>query len=174
MVKRALLVSILLISACANLSKNQTLTEDFVVRGGKFGNQTWNDSLHFKRTSWYAELTLVYDLLMAQIEEQSPFWQWLSVSEKQTLLACKKHYVVVAYAQDSQKISHSQFKAYAAEAGYSSVALPQFANYMRLHPDFNQNSFHLYTVFGLCLDNSSPKRENISLQFPNFTEVLIK
>lgn len=174
MAKSALLVLVFLISSCANLSKNLILKEDFSIRGGKFANQTWDETLKFDRTSWYAELTLIYDLLLTRIDEQSPFWRWLSVAEKQSLGACRKQYIAMAYAQDSKKVSHTMFKNFAKEAGYSSIALPQFSNYMILHPDFNQNSFHLYRVFGLCLDDPSPKRENIALQFPNFTEVFIQ
>ncbi len=174
MAKSTLLIILFFISSCANLSKNQVISEQFSIRGGKFSSQTWDDSLKFDRKSWYAELTLIYDLLLTGIDDQSPFWRWLSVSEKHSLSSCRKQYIAIAYSQDSKKVSHTMFKNFAKEAGYSSIALPQFSNYLNLHPDFNQNSFHLYKVFGLCLDDPSPKRESIALQFPNFTEVFIK
>lgn len=175
MVKRQLLILMVLIfGACANLSKNQIITEEFDLRGGKYANQQWDDSLTFERTSWYAELTLVYDLLITKLTPQSPFWQWLSNTEKETINSCKEHYVTVAYAQDSKKVSHSALKVSALEAGYRSFALPQLSNYLQLHPDFAKNSFHLYTVFGLCLEPERAKRENILLQFPNFKEVVLK
>ncbi len=174
MATKTFLLIILLFAGCANMSKNQVVREDFSIRGGKFANQTWNDRLTFERTSWYTELTLVYDLFLTQLTPQNPFWQWLSNSEKQAIQSCSKHYVVLAYSQDSKKISHSAFKVYASEAGYRSFALPNFKNYLELHPDFAKNSFHLYQVFGLCLEPETAKRDEITVQFPNFNEVVLK
>lgn len=174
MVRRTLLIALFLLSSCANLSKNQVLNETFDLRGGKFANQAWDSSLVFERTSWYTELTLVYDLLLTRIDATSPFWQWLSTTEKQSISSCSKHYVVVAYSQASTKISHGMFKQFAREAGYRSFALPQFSNYLELHPDFAQNSFHLYKVFGLCLEQGLAKRDDMAIQFPNFKEVVLK
>ena len=175
MVKRSIFTLILIVlSACANLSKNQIIDEEFDLRGGKFGNQQWDQALVFNRTSWYTELTLVYDVLLAQMNEGNPFWQWLSNSEKESIKACSNHYVAVAYAQDSAKISHTDFKNMAREAGYRSFALPQFSSYLKLHPDFSKNSFHLYQVFGLCLEPDKASRDNILIQFPNFKEVVLK
>lgn len=174
MAKTAFLVFLVLLSSCANMSRNRVRTEDFSIRGGKFANQTWNDRLTFDRTSWYAELTLVYDLLLTQLTPQSPFWAWLSNTEKETIQSCANHYIVLAYSQDNKKISHSSFKVYASDAGYRSFALPNFKNYLELHPDYAQNSFHLYQVFGLCLEPEKAKRDEIAIQFPNFNEVVLK
>tara|TARA_R110000868_G_scaffold42895_3_gene144687 strand:- start:29232 stop:29756 length:525 start_codon:yes stop_codon:yes gene_type:complete len=174
MVKRALLISFILLASCANLSKNQVLTENFKLRGGQFANQRWDDSLEFTRLSWYTELTLVYDLLTTKLDEKSRFWLWLSNAEKQTLAACDDYYIVIAYSQNPKKVSHTMFKEAAFQSGYRSVALNQFSNYLELHPDFAQNSFHLYNVFGLCLDKKMANREDILLQFPNFKEVVLK
>lgn len=174
MVKITLFIILLNLGACANLSKNLVMKEEFDLRGGKFGNQQWDQPLVFERTSWYSELTMVYDLLLARVSEQSPFWQWLSNSEKESLKGCQAHYVAVAYTQDSKKISHSSFKSMALEAGYRSFALPQFGKYLQLHPDFAKNSFHLYSVFGLCLEPEKAQRDDILVQFPNFKEVVLK
>ena len=165
---------VILLSSCANLSKNQVMTENFDLRGGKYSTQQWDDSLTFERISWYTELTLVYDLLLTRLKPTSPFWQLLSNSEKQTISACQDHYVVVAYAQDPKKIAHSAFKSAASEAGYRSFSVETFGDSLRLHPDFAKNSFHLYNVYGLCLEPQTAKRDDILIQFPNFKEIVLK
>src|SRR5690606_18526130 len=118
--------------------------------------------------------TLVYDVMLTKLDSKSQFWQWLSNVEKRTIEACPNHYIAVAYAQDSGKISHSDFKQFASDAGYRSFALPQFTNYLKLHPDFATNSFHLYNIFGLCLEPEKVKRDEIAVQFPNFNEIVLE
>lgn len=169
-----LLFAFLAFTGCSNLSKNFIKSGDLTMKGGHFQNQSWRDEISFKRYSWFHEMTMVFDVLLARVPTSSPFYQWFSNPEKSTLNDCRDSYVVMTYHWDSKKVSKSDFLAEAEKAGYEKVDLKNFAAEMRLHPDFESLSLQLYSVFGLCRENNLVNNSTFFVNFPGFREVNIR
>lgn len=166
-------VLLLLLSSCSNLSKNFTKDGDFVLRGGTFQSSKWKDQLHFKRYSWYHEVTMLYDVILTRIDPRSPFYDWFSNSEKKSLATCSDAYVAFDYSLDSEKISQKMMQNDAKRSGYEKIALPSFKSHLKLHPDVEELSLQLYDVFGYCYKGEISNKNKIFVRFPGFNEVVI-
>ena len=153
------LVIIFCCLSCGNLSKNMIKQGKTEMRGGTKGSQTWNSDLVFSRYSWYQELTMVFDLLLARVDNTSPFYAWFSQSEKETFSKCADAMVSMTYALDQKKVSHQSFMIEMEKNGYNQLLVPGFESFLKLHPDFNKYSFSLYKVHGYCRPYSKGTRE---------------
>lgn len=170
-----LFLSGFILTSCGSLSKNMVKTGEASFVGGVYKETAWDDSLHFKRYSWYQELSLLFDFLVAEVPEKSPFRNWFSASEQTVINGCDDFKVVMTYYLDSSRISETMLWTQAAEAGYERVSLTHFGPYLKLHPQFNKQSFHLYHVEGLCLKSGkNASNAEILVSFPNYREVIIK
>ena len=156
--------------SCSTLSRNQVKTGHLTLKGGVHHSQSWSDRLTFKRYSWFKELSLIFDLLIAPIERKSPFYAWFSSSEKERLARCPQALLYLTYAQDSKKIGRNHFLQQMEEFGYSRMALTSFTRHLRMHPNYYDLGLKSYRVAGLCLDRvDTPfKGENIVIRFPGF------
>lgn len=154
--------------SCSNLSKNLVSEGSFLLEGGVYKDKKWNDNLVFKRVSWYQELTLLYDVIMARVDESSPFYLWFSEHEKRTITECDDFYVSLNYALDPDKISQGMFRAEMEKAGYDEFLLPRFASYLKLHPDFERLALKLYSIYGYCRHKES--KGEIKIHFPGFED----
>lgn len=166
-----LLISFTLLTSCSNLSKNFVKTGEFELRSGKANDKEWDDDLLFKRFSWYKELTLVFDLLIVKVDENSPYYNWFSEGEKKAMKKCKQSYVAVSYFQDGRRISvkdmYNQFEA----LSHSRFAMPGFRANLKMHPDYEILRLQLYKVDGFCQE--SFQDNPLKLAFPGFNSVEI-
>ena len=109
--KFILLLTLILVGACASYkSYNQTTTGRVILRGGIYQKDTWDDSLEFKRMSWYHGMTLYFDALLYKADPNSHFTKWFSPTEKEFFAKCESLVVTVAYSADPAKISHVNFR----------------------------------------------------------------
>lgn len=159
----------LLIFGCSSWSKNMVKEGNLIFRGGRIDNHQWKDSLIFKRTSWYKELTLVSEILITEVDKNSPFYDWFSASEKRSLEECKQKYVVAAYFLDGKGLSKEDFLSQAFSQGLEKKILSTFEKQLRMHPDSELVSFGLYKVFALC-SNFSDKKD-IIVNFPGYNSI---
>jgi hypothetical protein len=156
------------------MSKNRVRTGEASFQGGIYKQTEWDDSLQFQRYSWFQELNLLFDLLVAEVPAKSPFRQWFSSSEQTTINGCADFKVVMTYNLDSSRISETMLWSQAADAGYQRVSLSHFGPYLKLHPQYNNQSFHLYRVEGLCLPRKlSDSGVGFKLNFPNYRQVMV-
>ena len=158
-----------IILSCSNFVHNRTHKNTFHLRGGKAEGAQWHDHLIFKRISWYAEMTLLYDLLYTEIGTESPFFRWLSENEQKDLKQCPKSFVVISYQLDSDRLSHSQFENFTEQSSFQKIILTDFYNTIKMHPDFRRHFLHLYEVYALCAKN--PSINSIYVNFPNFDPI---
>lgn len=159
-------------SSCANLSKNFVKEGSLALRGGVYQSTSWNDRLQFNRTSWFQELTLIFEVLSTDGKEVGPFESWYSTQEIQQVRACDKFTVILVYASDSGKISESSFFSELRAQGYERISIPEFGSHLRMHPDFERLALHLYRPYGLCLRQSfTAESVPPTLSFPGFREV---
>jgi len=166
-----ILFIILLLQSCSNLSNNIVKEGDFSLTGGFHGEKKWNSTLVFNRYSWFHELTLYYDVMIADIDNSSPFYNWFSASEKRIISACKKKKIVMAYELDSRRVSHFMFEDEVKKVGFDKILTPNFEKSLNLHPDHERQSLQLYKSYVLC---GSKDVEKAQVSFPSFKAVNVR
>lgn len=168
--KIVLILVLIGLGACASYkSYNQTTTGRVVLRGGIYQKETWDDSLEFKRMSWYHGMTLYFDALLYKADPNSPFTNWFSPSEKEFFAKCESLVVTVAYSADPAKISHVNFREQMKLNGYDDVVVNNFSSYLKTHPSAQDWRLLNYKIMGYC--KRSPSRlgtSNLAINFPSF------
>lgn len=178
MKKNNLIFSILVLAnlfwgvGCSNLSKNMTKHGAFVVRNGNYADKSWKENLSFERYSWYQEMSLQYDLMIARISSSSSFNYWFSPDEMKQINECNDFRIIMLYALDTKRINHSLFFEQAEAANYHRFELMTFKKQLLMHPDSSENSLGLYQIYGLCKKTKDLKP--IVLNFPSFQEVILR
>ncbi len=163
---------ILGISSCANLSKNRIYQGSFILSNGQVTEKYWKEDLEFKRSSWYFELTMYFDIMIGQLKEDSGFNNWMTETERLALNSCVEKYITLSYRLDSDKISDKSFFAQMEKQGLTQIILPDFGNQVKLHPDFERLGLREYNVYFLC--RRGPGSGNpIKVNFPSFKEGII-
>lgn len=167
--KFLILLSLLtLFTSCANLSKNTIKEGEFIVRNGTAGTNIWNENLKITRVSWYHELTLQFDLMLAPIAPQSSFNFWFSKEELEAIGKCGDFRVVLAYSWDTKIIPYSNLNEQLDLAGFKKLDLNTFKKNLLQHPDSEMNSLRVYQIYGICRPASEHKP--LIFNFAGFSE----
>ncbi|WP_372654001.1 hypothetical protein [Halobacteriovorax sp.] len=167
--KKIILLIAILTSSCSLTGRNIVQENDFELTGGSVGEKIWKDDLELKRISWYQEMTMVFDVLLGEISEESPFYNWFSTSEKVSLKQCSNSYLALYYSSSSNVITKRSFLKQAKDQGYDQFVMNNFASALKLHPQYVTNSFQLYDVAILC---SKSKREGpLRIEFANYRTI---
>ncbi len=172
--KITLFTILLLLGSCAsNLSKNFIKEGGQTVKGGFSKNVKWDDKLNFKRYSWFHELTMMFDLMIVDLDENSPFYNWLSEDEKADVAQCNRFQVALIYNLDDKRISKKDLLVQIEEQGHEQLLLSHFTSNFKLHPDLESMSLQLYDIYGFCKKGIDSKSE-LSVLFPGFPNLVIK
>jgi hypothetical protein len=164
-----------LIGCASYKSYNQTTTGKVLLRGGIYQKESWDDSLIFKRMSWYHGMTLYFDAMIYRADPESPFAKWFSASEKEFFTKCEKLLVTVAYSADPSKISHVSFREQMKLNGYDDVVINNFSSFLKSHPSSTEWRMLNYKVMGYC--KRAPSRlgtTNLAINFPSFKYLELK
>ena len=173
--KSLLILLVILLSGCAAYKTyNQTDIGRVKMRGGVYKGEVWDDSLYFKRMSWYHGMTLYFDTLVYKADPDSPFAKWFSPTEKEYFSKCEKLIVTVNYAADPTKISHVEFREQMKLNGYDDVVVNEFASALKNHPDNSNWSLRNYKILGFCKRSPSKLIQGrLVINFPSFSETYI-
>jgi hypothetical protein len=172
--KLTLITILFLLGSCAtNLSKNFIKEGNQVIKGGYSKNVKWDQRLEFKRYSWFHELTMMFDLMVVDLDENSPFYNWLSDDEKEDVKTCNRFQVALLYSLDDKRISKKDLLIQMEEQGHEQLLLSHFTSNFKLHPDLESMSLQLYDIYGFCKKGIDSKKE-ISVLFPGFPNLVLK
>tara|TARA_R110002072_G_scaffold1989_2_gene16306 strand:- start:32529 stop:33056 length:528 start_codon:yes stop_codon:yes gene_type:complete len=164
-----ILLTFIFAFSCTSLSKNSVKKGALVLRGGVYNDKDWNDHLRFERISWYKELSLEFELLIAQVDESSPFYHWFSERELEFQKKYNKCYVMAAYNMNDDHIPQSVLKKQLEDLDFVSFPVVDFARHLKMHPNYESLNLQLYKTYGMCRKPISSKRFVIRL--PGFMEV---
>ncbi len=164
------IIFILSLTSCSHLSDNFIGQDSFYLRGGVSAHRKWNDHLIFKRTSWYHEVNLLFDVFLAEVDLKSPFSLWPSENEKESLRRCLQSFYVLNYSLDANLASPQELISQFEKQGFSILQVPQFKKSLQLHPDFVSNSLHLYKVYAICLKDG-PHKTSLDVSLPSFPAI---
>lgn len=159
------------ISCSTNLSKNLVQNSKLILKNGTFTDKAWKEELIFQRISWYHELTMQFDLMLAQVAPQSSFNFWFSKSELDSMIKCEDARVVLAYSLDTKDIPYSSLYEQIEKSGYTRFDLLEFKKHILQHPDAQLNGFRLYHIFGICKMTRDSKP--LIVNFPGYLEKTI-
>ncbi len=160
--------------SCSTLTKQLIDYGEFSIKGGVYKNQKWNDSLTFKRVSWFHEFSMFFDVNVVRFNNKGPFANWLSPDEVAEISGCRDFLISLTYSLDEDKISQRMFLDEMVRNGYDKIMLPNFEIHLKLHPDFDRSSLSLYKLYGHCKRTDSEIVQSISVGFPGFSESIIK
>ncbi len=164
-------IVLLLTFSCSNLSKNIVQEGKLYVKNGTFTDKVWREDLIFQKHSWFHELTLQFDFMLANISPQSAFNFWFTKDELDSIVKCEDSRIVMAYSLDSKDIPYSSLYEQLEKNGYTRLEIPGFKKQLLQHPDAGQNGFRLYHIFAICkkLNNHKP----LIISFPGYSSKLI-
>ncbi|MCO4792138.1 MAG: hypothetical protein KC493_00395 [Bacteriovoracaceae bacterium] len=163
----------MLLASCSNLSKNFIKQGKQNVRGGYSKNVKWDSTLSFNRYSWFHELTMMFDLMIVDLDENSPFYNWLSDDEKADVANCNRFQVALLYSLDDRRISKKDLLNQFEEQGHEQLLLSHFTSNFKLHPDLESMSLQLYDIYGFCKKGIDSKKAP-SVLFPGFPNLMLK
>lgn len=166
------LLLVLMTASCSNLSKNLVQESNLILKNGTYADKVWKEDLVFQRVSWYHELTLQFDVMMAQVAPQSSFNFWFSKQELDSMVKCGDSRVVLAYSLDTKDIPYSMLYEQLENAGYTRFDLIDFKKQILQHPDAQQYGFRLYHIFAICKKINDHKP--LIFNFPGYSEKVIK
>lgn len=165
-------LALTLVNCASNKSYNQTTLGLVNINGGVYVNDSWDETLQFKRMSWYHGMTLYYDTLIWKADPSSPFTKWFSASEKEYFTRCETFLVTAGYSADPSRISHVNFREQMKLNGYDDVVINNFATYLRSHPMAPEWRLNNYKVLGYCKRSPSRlKTPNLAINFPSFEQL---
>lgn len=167
------LICILTITGCSSLSQNFIKTGKLQVNGGVHEKKKWNDSIQFDRYSWFHELTMLYDVLIAEFDPKSPFSNWFSKKQLANISDCSSFKLLMVYTLDSSKVPTRSVLSTLEKHGYRPVSVSNFKESLNLHPDVEKLSLQLYNIYGYC-KKLPTKNAPMFVSIPSFPEVLIK
>ncbi len=167
--KKYLSLLLLILVSCSTMTKNAFMKGDLTLKGGVSRDKRWEDSLVMTRASWFKELTMYFDVFYTHIDDTSPFYNWFSESEKDTLKGCVDIIVTASYAFRPRDISKTMFRDEMEKFGYTGFTLNEFERNLRMHPDFARYQMGVYSTHAYCRKGMQAK--NIVIGFPGFDQV---
>jgi len=165
--------SILFLISCSSY-KGHNRVDRMNVRftGGIYKHQKWDDTLTFKRVSFYTGAKLAHDLLITRLDKTSPFYQWMG-DQKSTLSDCTEVFVTLMY-KDLNNIDKSVPLSYMRDQvekkGFSEIVIQDFAYQVREHYAFKQWLLNDHKINAYC-NRSGIKTKRIHLSMPGFEKV---
>ena len=165
--KLVLLVTLLLtlISCASNSSRRLVSTDTISLNGGVHNDKVWKDKLIFNRMSFFQDSNMVYDVLFADLKNDSPFFSWLG-TEEPSLRKCSQLKVALLYVHINSQQSTYYLVSEIEKSGLKEMIILDFSNHFKAHPNTQDWNLSKHKVLGFC--GTSSKKNNISLNLPGF------
>lgn len=171
--KYTLFLLFIIMGCASHKSFNQTTLGKVIFPGGVYHKETWDDTLVFKRMSWYHGMTLYFDAFLWKVDVDSPFVKWFSSQEKDFFTKCESLIVTAGYSADPLKISHVSFREQMKLNGYDDVVINNFASSLKSHSSAQDWRLVNYKIMGYC--KRSPSRvgagSKLAINFPGFRQL---
>jgi|LULF01.1.fsa_nt_gb hypothetical protein len=165
---RLLFIIFLLMTSCSSVETRRiTYASDLVLNGGRYEDKSWDESLEFKRFSWYQDATLNYDILITPLTSTSPFSNWLG-SDKNLLQQCSEFFIALVYADVNSSGGNSLLiNELTTDEQIVEKTLLDFSNQIKAHPNIIDWKIFNYKVVGLCSKSTNPSKFHVTV--PGFT-----
>lgn len=170
------LIILLFVSSCAVGPSNRINQTEINISGGNYKRKSWDDTLYFKRTSWYIGAIMAYDLWIAKVDKNSPFRYWLE-SNKEDYASCSEFYIGLIYSDNGSILldleSPASIRKQISELGFEIVSTPQFRMYLAAHTVFQQWQLKRHKISGFCYKKMAGAPKEIPISLPGFKTINI-
>jgi len=156
-----------LLVGCSSSTKNLINHNQFSIREGSYGTKKWSDDLVFKRTSWFQEISMLFEVLSSEINSSSPFFEWFSNFEKSEIHKCGHFVLILSYKLTDTRLSDGMFVEELKKSGYQLMEIPHFKDNLKLHPDYLIELLEHYKVRGAC-HKDAKKGSDLLITFPGY------
>ena len=153
--------------SCSALTISTIKEGELVIDEGRLNNLTWSEDLRFKRTSWYYELTLLYDFLLVELPVHSNYRRWFTSSESINANSCARYYVAGVYTSRDQRVSPNDIWREFDTSKLKFMNVNGFYRNLSFTEKFVTNSFDLYKFWGICVNDSSDIIK-LKIAFPGY------
>lgn len=169
-----LILTLLTLCACSSY-RGHNRTDKMLVRlkGGIYEDQKWDDTLIFKRTSFYEGAKLNHDMIITKLDKTSPFYQWMG-DQKSILDNCTEVFVALFYKDMNaiRAVPISYMRDQIIKTGLQEITIQNFAYYLRQHYAFDEWILTDHKVYGYC-NRSGVKTRKIHMTMPGYRRVNI-
>lgn len=168
----AFFLTILVMASCASDRgrKNIALGE-VVINGGIHHDKQWDDKLVFKRTSWFQESSMEYDIMIHKLDKTSPFAAWLE-ADKSYFDKCHDFYISLIYADP---LATHLTKAFLVDQmdklGLDDKSIPSFEANLKAHDNYEDWRLNQYRIVGFC--KPEPPTRDLVISVPGFKSTRI-
>ena len=164
--------SIFIFIACASNQANKIRKSEVDMSGGTYKRKSWDDTLTFKRTSWYLGANLAYDVLIARLDKTSPFAFWLDNNQDQYATECREFYIALIYT-NAMSILHNletpaAIRNQITNLGFEEVSVSHFQANVRAHGVYGDWHLKSHKTMGFCYKNMSQIPDQIPISLPGF------
>ena len=135
---------------CGSASVNQLNRDSFILRDGYFHGRPLKTQMVFKRFSWFKEASLMYELRLAPLSEESSYFQWLSPQTQSDVRECPRFYIGMLYSKSSDYIPHRLVKNQLEGQGARMQVVPGFWRSFKMHPQFEREALQRHRLRGIC------------------------
>lgn len=163
------LCALVMIFGCSSLTRNIIQPGKFVFDGGVYKDKKWDDQFVMKRTTWYTGLTTVFDIAIAKVDVESPFFQWFDKTDRMNIKLSKGPcFVGLYYSGDEKRIPMGVVRSQIRDRGGNIKQFNSFFENLRAHPKSYEYSYSMYKEIGFCFDGPV---KNVPITIPGFPEV---
>jgi hypothetical protein len=157
-----LLFLFLCFSCAVGKTRKKISQSEIYFKGGVSESKQWSEELSFKRFSWFNEVEMGHDVLVANIKTNSPFINWMK-SNRTIVGRCEAFKVAMIYSNSSDT-NLSFLKEEIEKSGFEIVSIPNFKRGLKSHANFTDWRLGYHRIIGLC----GKKDLNISISIPGF------
>lgn len=153
--------------SCSSTTISTIKDGEFIVTDGRYNELIWNEDLIFHRTTWFYELSVLYDFFIAELPVNSNYRRWFTSSESISANNCAKFYIAGAYTSNDQRVnSNDIWNSFDTnKVKFSNVN--GFYRHLSFSSKFITNSLASFKFWGICVKNIDEKID-VQFAFPGF------
>lgn len=136
-------------SCSSSRTRNRVYTSELAFKGGVYKAQEWSNSLNFKRISWFRDSSIVYEILVAKLDKESPFISWLE-KDKAEIDRCDEFYVGIYYADLNAPHGSFMIPSQLKAAGLEERSILDFSDQVKAHENYKDWNLEKHRVRGFC------------------------
>ncbi len=159
------LLILLLTAACSSYDRNSVSVGDVEFKHGKNGDEKWKTNLVFKRYSLYSDFNLSNEILITKISQDSDFYKWFSIDEKNELSKCGSSYVLLSFS-GVEGLKSVEIEKQISSQGNKIILIHNFGKNIKKHPNYNDFNLGEYQISAIC---GSKTVDIIAFGFPKLS-----
>jgi hypothetical protein len=161
----------LFLSGCSTGKTRRPIYKSEVVfSSGNFEDKSWDDSLKFKRFSWFKDATLTHEILISSLTTKSAFSSWMG-TDKLHLSRCSDFKIALIYSDINYSQGTSFLISELKKSGLKDVSLLDFSHQLKAHQNFGDWKLLRHKIIGLCNEGTVSKKIDVSI--PGFQKTLL-